>query len=75
MIEARRKESETSGAFLRRFTRKVQRSGVLIRSRRTRFKIKPKTKRQRRIASLRRQESSREQERLFKLGKIGKLSE
>ena len=38
MIEARRKDNETTGAFLRRFTRKVQRSGVLIRSRRIKFK-------------------------------------
>ncbi|MEK7066914.1 MAG: 30S ribosomal protein S21 [Patescibacteria group bacterium] len=75
MIEARRKDNETTGAFLRRFTRKVQRSGVLIRSRRIKFKKKPKTKVERRSATLTRQKDAREQERLFKLGKIGKFGE
>ena len=37
MVEVRRRDHETTGAMLRRFTRRVQQSGILIRARKTRF--------------------------------------
>ena len=70
MIEARRKDNESIGAFLRRFTKKVQQSGVLIRARRTRFKIDPKNKKEKQQAALRRFRTNQEREKLFKLGKL-----
>lgn len=70
MIEAKRKEGESNMAFLRRFTKKIQQSGVLIRARRTRFKTNPKTKREKQLAAMRRKKSLKERERLFKLGKL-----
>lgn len=70
MIEARRKEGESIGAFLRRFTKKVQNSGVLIQARRTRFKAEPKTRREKQLAAVRRAVTLKERERLFKLGKL-----
>ena len=70
MIEAKRKDNEAVGAFLRRFTRKVQQSGVLIKSRKLRFKEDKKTKREKQEAAVRRAVSLKERERLFKLGKL-----
>ena len=37
MVEVKRKENESFESLLRRFNRKIQQSGVLIRARRTRF--------------------------------------
>jgi len=70
MIEAKRKPRETPGAFLRRFTRKVQQSGVLIRARKVQFREKPKTKREKKLSALRREKIIKERVRLFKLGKL-----
>ena len=72
MVEVRRKEGETSAAMLRRFTRRVQLSGVLIRSRQTKFyRPKPK-KRLVRERALRRIKRLKEREKLEKLGKLKK---
>ncbi len=70
MIEAKRKEGESTAAFLRRFTKKTQLSGVLMRARRTRFKTGKKTKREKQLAAIRRAHLFKERERLFKLGKL-----
>ena len=70
MIEAKRKDNEAVGAFLRRFTRKVQQSGVLIKSRKLRFKEDKKTKKEKQMAAVRRAIGLKERERLFKLGKL-----
>lgn len=70
MIEAKRKDNEAVGAFLRRFTRKVQQSGVLIKSRKLRFKEDKQTKREKQMAATRRAANLKERERLFKLGKL-----
>lgn len=70
MIAAKRKEGETGAAFLRRFTKKIQQSGVLIRVRKMRFKVDEKTKQEKKASVLRRIKGNKERERLFKLGKI-----
>lgn len=70
MVEVRRKEKETFGAMLRRFTRRVQLSGVLRESRKTRFFIKPPSKTAKKASALRRIELRRERARLEKLGKL-----
>ncbi len=70
MIEAKRKEGETAAAFLRRFTKKIQQSGILVRARRTRFKTDPKNKREKQLGAMRRAKALKERIRLFKLGKL-----
>ena len=70
MVEVRRKEGETTGAMLRRFTRKVQLSGVLIRARKTRFYVSKPTKRAMRESALMRIKKGKERARLEKLGKL-----
>ena len=61
MVEVRRRERETIGAMLRRFTRKVQQSGVLISARKNRFYVSDASKRE-----------MKERAKLEKLGKLGK---
>lgn len=70
MVEVKRREHETTGAMLRRFTRRVQQSGVLLHARKGRvYKQKP-TKRETRARALRRIQKFKELERLEKLGKL-----
>lgn len=75
MVEVRRREYETTGAMLRRFTRRVQQSGILVRVRKERFYKSKSTKRQMRERALRRIRVAKERERLEKLGKLVKKYE
>ncbi|OGZ33405.1 MAG: hypothetical protein A2Y98_03740 [Candidatus Portnoybacteria bacterium RBG_19FT_COMBO_36_7] len=69
-IEVRKKDKESTGSLLRRFSRRVQQSGVLLRARRVRFFQKEKTKRQVKASALRRQELRKQRVHLLKLGLI-----
>lgn len=40
----KRKENESTGSFIYRFTKKVQQSGVLIEARKRRFRNRPKSR-------------------------------
>lgn len=71
MVEVKLKEGESYESMLRRFTRKIQQSGVLIRARKLRFFQAPKSKALRRQSALKRAELREEREELKKLGKIG----
>jgi len=67
-IGVRRKEKEPVGSLLRRFTRRVQQSGVLLNARRSRFYIKPKTKRQMKASALRREQLRAQRKDMMKMG-------
>lgn len=69
MVEVRKREHETTGALLRRFTRRVQQSGVLVQARKLKFYKNKATKRQARERALRRIALAKERARLEKLGK------
>ena len=69
-IEARKQNRETSQALIRRFTKKVQQSGVLLRAKRARFRKRLKSRQMKKKAALRREETRKEYERLKKLGKV-----
>lgn len=68
-IEIKRKDNESIGSMMRRFTRSIQQSGVLIRARRQRFVEAPKTKREIRASALYRAAKRKEEAKLIKLGK------
>lgn len=70
MLEIRKKENETIGSMLRRFTRGVQQSGILIRARKGKFYVPAPKKRAVRERALRRLKVLKERERLAKLGKL-----
>lgn len=71
MVEVRRKEGESFESMLRRFSRKIQQSGVVIRARRNRFYDPGKSRMMLRQKALRRLQLREEREELKKLGKIG----
>jgi len=69
MVEVKRKDNESFENLLRRFNRKVQQSGVLIRARKTRFFEPGKSRNLVRTAAQRRAEMKVVREELKKIGK------
>lgn len=69
-LEVKKQNRETSQSLIRRFSRRVQQSGVLLRARKIRFKERKKSKQMKKRSALRREELKKEYERLRKLGDI-----
>ncbi|MEK7637384.1 MAG: 30S ribosomal protein S21 [Patescibacteria group bacterium] len=70
MIEVKKRENESSESLVRRFTKRVQQSGVLIRAKKRRFYENPKNKRAVREDALRRQAIREQRELLRRQGKL-----
>lgn len=70
IVEVRRRENETVGGLLRRFTRKIQRSKVLLEARKQQFAQRRKSEYKTRKEALRRIKWQENMHRLRKLGKI-----
>ncbi|OHA06408.1 MAG: hypothetical protein A2934_03455 [Candidatus Sungbacteria bacterium RIFCSPLOWO2_01_FULL_47_10] len=70
MVYVIKKDKETSAAMLRRFSRMVQQSGVLLQARKSNYYKKRVSKTAKKASALRRLKAKRERERLIKLGKI-----
>lgn len=75
MVEVKKKDGESPESLLRRFTRKVQRSGVLIRAKKGRFYEPDKTKREVKDEAIRRRMVREKREYLRKIGKLEDYSE
>ena len=69
-LEVKRKERENSQNLVRRFSKRVQQSGILRRARKTRFRHREKSKNMEKKAALRRGKMKVEYEKLKKIGKI-----
>lgn len=70
MVEVKRKENESFESLLRRFNRKIQQSGVLVRARKTRFFEPAKSRNILRENAQRRAENREKREELKKQGKL-----
>lgn len=70
MIEVKKRNNESTESMLRRFSKRVQQSGVLLRAKKRRFYEVPKNKRALRADALRRAAIRDEREILRKLGKL-----
>jgi small subunit ribosomal protein S21 len=70
LVEVKKKEGESFESLLRRFNRKIQQSGVLVRARKTRFFEPIKNKRAVREDAQRRSVSREKREELKKSGKM-----
>ena len=70
MVEVKKKDNESFENLLRRFNRKVQQSGILVRARRTRFFDPRKSRNLQRAAAQRRTKIQAEKEELKRLGKL-----
>lgn len=67
-IEVKRKEGESVGSLIYRFTKKIQQSGVLRESKKRRFKDRDANDTKRKLSALHRIAKTREMERMRKLG-------
>lgn len=70
MVQVTRKDRETSGSLIRRFTKRVQETGIVLQVRKTKFFSKRKSRNLRRHSALRREELRKKHEWLEKLGKL-----
>ncbi len=70
MVEIRKKENESTGSLLRRFSKAMQLSGFLTRARGTRYKIRPKSAYAKKREALRRVNWEKDMQKQRKLGKI-----
>lgn len=69
MIEIKRKEGESSNAFLYRFTKKIQQSGILKEAKKKRFSSRSQNKHARKQSALYRSAKKAEITRAKKAGK------
>jgi small subunit ribosomal protein S21 len=74
MVEVRKRDNESPDSLIRRFSRKVQQSGVLLQARKIRFYERKKSKRKQREEAQRRSELNAERDRLIKLGEIDEFT-
>jgi ribosomal protein S21 len=70
MVEVRKREHESTGSLLRRFTKRMQTSGFLLRARKLRFRQRLKSDYKKRKEALHKIEARNKYERLHKLGKV-----
>lgn len=70
MVQVQRREGESFEGMVRRFNRKIQQSGILVRARRIQFYDPPKSRNLERKSARRRKELEAEREELKKLGKL-----
>jgi ribosomal protein S21 len=75
MVEVRRRQHEGVESLFRRFSRKVQQSGVLLQARKIRFYSRKKSRTKRREEAQRRTKLLQERERLIKLGEIDSFTD
>jgi ribosomal protein S21 len=69
-LEIKRREKESVQSLVRRFSRAVQQSGILVRAREKMYRDREKSEDLKREAALRREELRKKYEKLKKLGKI-----
>ncbi len=67
-LEVKKRERESSQNLIRRFRKKIQKSGILRRARQIRFRQPSKSKKMKKRAALRREKLREEYKRLDKLG-------
>lgn len=74
VLEVQKREHENSEGLIRRFSRVVQQSGVLLQAKKVRYHEKKKSKMKVRAEAQRRGELTAERDRLIKLGEIDEFS-
>lgn len=74
MVEVRKRDNESTDSLLRRFSRKVQQSGVLLQAKKVRFYERKKAKRKLREDAMRKARFVEERERLIKLGELDEFA-
>lgn len=70
VLEVKKGERENSQNLIRRFTKRVKKSGILLWTRSRRFHKRTKSKDMRKKAAMRRENLKEEYKKLEKLGKV-----
>jgi len=70
MINVRKKDKETSESLIRRFSRRVQQSRILMQARKARFQEEEKSKAEKRKEALYKIKIKKEIDKLKKMGKF-----
>jgi len=70
MIEVKKKDRESSESLIRRFSRRVQQSGVLVQARKGRFRRDEKSKRETRAGAMYKEKVRKVVNKLKKMGKF-----
>jgi len=70
MIEVKKKDRETAESLIRRFSRRVQQSGILVHARKARFRLEEKSRRKKREEALYKLKIRKEIDRAKKMGKF-----
>lgn len=73
VIEVKKNANENNMNLLRRFTRKVQESGIIQKVKSKRYNKRAESKIKIKIATLKKIARKKNQEKLFKLGKVNKF--
>jgi ribosomal protein S21 len=68
-LEVKKQDRETSQGLVRRFSRRMKQSGILLSARKVRFFDRPKSKQMKKRSALRREELRKEYELADKMGK------
>lgn len=68
-LEVKKLERETSQSLVRRFSRRMKQSGILLSARKTRFHEKKKSEQMKKKSALRREQLRKEYELAEKMGK------
>ncbi|HHE67637.1 MAG TPA: 30S ribosomal protein S21 [Candidatus Parcubacteria bacterium] len=69
-LEIKKSERETTYSLIRRFQKKIQRSGILLQARKIRFRARRKSEQMKKREKVRKEELKKEYEKLAKLGKL-----
>lgn len=69
-IKIKKQPKENSQSLTRRFSRRIQQSGILRRAKKIKFRTKPKSRQLKKRTALRKEELKKEYEELRKLGKV-----
>lgn len=70
MIQVRKKDRENSESLIRRFSRRIQQSGILVQARRSRFQDEEKSKQKKREEALYKVRIRKEINKLKKIDKF-----
>lgn len=74
MVEVKKRDNESTDSLLRRFSRRVQQSGVLLQARKVRFFEPRKGRKKIRDDAIRRATLQAERDRLIKLGELDEFA-
>ena len=70
VLKINRKEKESSQSLVRRFSKRIRQSGILVQARRIRFRKKSKSKQMKKRSALRKEQMKKEYQKKKRMGEI-----